>query len=304
MRTPHDPVLPFSVGTHEFRPSTVTLDADTGTATVSANASLLEVLELERAASDRFVGQNFLLGTGGVIFGGQILAQTVMVAGAIEPAKTVKSMYTTFSRGGDLSQPLEYQVDQFHRGRSISGLTVTTAQGARVCARTQVLLNADEPDFIRYEAPKRLELDPADAVPSSHGEGFWEIRTVDGVDIVDPEPVGPPELLVWSRFPGGPFSPLVSQALLAYASDGFLIGTAMRPHPGIGQALSHTEIATTVITQAITFLEPFDSGEWLLLHHESPHAGSGRSFGRADVRTRDGRMVASFIQENMIRAMS
>ena len=266
--------------------------------------SLLQVLELEAVAPNRFVGQNFLLGTGSVIFGGQILAQTVMAAGTVEPDKTVKSMYTTFSRGGDLSLPVEYQVDQFHAGRSISGPTVTTSQGARVCARTQVLLNADEPDFIRHESPKILELDPADAAPSSHGAGFWEIRTVDGVDIVDPESVGPPELLIWSRFPGGPFSPLISQALLSYASDGFLIGTAMRPHPGIGQALSHTKIATTVITQGITFLEPFDSGEWLLMHHESPHAGRGRSFGRADVHTRDGRMVASFAQENMIRDMS
>ena len=270
---------------------------------MNGSTSLLEVLELEEVAPGRFAAQNFLQGTGSVIFGGQILAQTVMAAGSIEPTKTVKSMYTTFSRGGDLSQPLEYQVDQFHSGRSISGATVTATQGARVCARTQVLLNADEPDFIRYEAPTTLELDPADAVASSHGEGFWEIRTVDGVDIVDPEPVGPPELLVWSRFPGGPFSPLVSQALLAYASDGFLIGTAMRPHPGIGQALSHTKIATTVITQAITFLEPFDSGDWLLLCHESPHAGGGRSFGRADVRRRDGHLVATFTQENMIRAL-
>ena len=41
--------------------------------------------------------------------------------------------------------------------------------------------------------------------------------------------------------------------------------------------------------------------EWLLLHHESPSAGRGRSFGRADVFAEDGRLVASYSQENMIR---
>jgi acyl-CoA thioesterase II len=90
--------------------------------------------------------------------------------------------------------------------------------------------------------------------------------------------------------------------LLGYASDGFLIGTAMRPHPGIGQALAHVSISTSVITQTLTFHEDFDVGGWLLLAHRSPQAGHGRSFGRADVFSAEGRLVASYSQENMIRA--
>jgi acyl-CoA thioesterase len=76
----------------------------------------------------------------------------------------------------------------------------------------------------------------------------------------------------------------------------------MRPHPGAGQALAHVSISTTVITQTLTFHDPFYAGDWLLLAQRSPHAGSGRSFGRADVFSADGHLVASFSQENMIRA--
>jgi acyl-CoA thioesterase II len=92
--------------------------------------------------------------------------------------------------------------------------------------------------------------------------------------------------------------------MLSYASDGFLIGTAMRPHAGVGQALAHVSISTSVITQSISFHRPFDASEWLLLAHQSPYAGAGRSFGRADVFTRGGALVASYAQENMIRAFA
>jgi acyl-CoA thioesterase II len=132
----------------------------------------------------------------------------------------------------------------------------------------------------------------------------WEARIADGADISDPAAVGPPELNVWSRFSDVPNETWASQALLAYASDGFLIGTAMRPHRGVGQSMAHVFVATSVITQTLTFHKDFHAGEWLLLAHHSPFAGQGRSFGRANVFTAEGDLVASYAQENMIRAMA
>ena len=135
------------------------------------------------------------------------------------------------------------------------------------------------------------------------GEGDWEIRVVGGVDISDPDAVGPAELDVWTRFVGAPDDPAISQALLAFATDGFLIGTAMRPHPGVGQAQAHRTLSTGVISHTLTFHEPVSAGEWMLLSHRSPYAGRGRSYGRADVFQGDGRLVASFVQDAMIRPM-
>jgi acyl-CoA thioesterase II len=94
-----------------------------------------------------------------------------------------------------------------------------------------------------------------------------------------------------------------SQALLAFASDGFLIATAMRLHKGVGQSLAHVTISTSVVAQTISFHEPFDAREWLLLAHRSSYAGRGRSHGQADVFTEDGRLVASYTQDNIIRHM-
>lgn len=67
---------------------------------------------------------------------------------------------------------------------------------------------------------------------------------------------------------------------------------------------AHVSISTSVITQTLAYHDAFEAGDWLLLAHRSPYAGHGRSFGRADVYTRDGRLVASYAQENMIRAFA
>jgi hypothetical protein len=123
----------------------------------------------------------------------------------------------------------------------------------------------------------------------------------DGVDLSDPEAIGPAELRVWTRFPGAPDDPAISQALLAYASDGFLIGTAMRPHAGVGQSMAHVSISTTVLTQTLSFHEQFSAADWLLLDQRSSWAGRGRSQGAGTVFTADGRLVASFTQVNMVR---
>src|SRR6185437_10935315 len=102
-------------------------------------------------------------------------------------------------------------------------------------------------------------------------------------------------------FPGGPTGGVRAQALLSYATDGFLIATAMRPHEGIGQSMSHVTISTSVLSHTLTFHEPIDASGWYLLAQESPYAGRGRSYGRANIFDAEGRVVASFVQDNMIR---
>jgi acyl-CoA thioesterase len=264
-------------------------------------AGLQKVLDLEPAGQGRFRAQNFDTGFGGVVFGGQLLGQTIVAASTADPTKEVKTVHIVFARGGAMDQPLDIEVEPMHVGRALASVTVTIRQGERLCTRALVLLSAPEPDLIRHgvDAP---EVGPPEQAPRSGGEDFWEIRIVDGVDISDPESVGPAELLVWSRFPGEPTTGVTGQALLAYATDGFLIGTAMRPHPGIGQSMSHVSISSSVLGHTLTFHEPIDASRWHLLAHESPYAGRGRSYGRAHVFSDDGRLVASFVQDNMVRA--
>lgn len=262
---------------------------------------LVAALALDQAGPDRFRAVNVEAGHGqgssGPVFGGQLMAQSVMAGLAGHDAMRVKTLHTVFARGASPDLPLDITVDPMHAGRSFASSAVTISQGDRLCTRSIVLLTADEPDFIHHADPA-----PATApAPTTPPTDEWQVSVVDDVDIADPEAVGPAGLDVWTRFPGAPDEPGIAQALLAFATDGFLIGTAMRPHAGVGQAQAHVTLTTGVVSHTLTFHEPFPAADWLLLAHRSPHAGHGRCYGRADVFTPAGNLVASFVQDAIIR---
>ena len=259
--------------------------------------AFLAALQLSARDDGLWEGTNTAEGHG-VIFGGQLLAQTIVAATQAAGGKRVRSVQTVFARGGSREAGVTIRVDPMHDGRSFASSTVSVEQGDRLCCRSLVLLDAPDDDLVTHQVPM-----PAGSTPPADApDHWWQVHTVGGVDLADPN-VGPAELGVWTRFPGAPADPAIAQAMLAYASDGFLIGTAMRPHEGLGQAMAHVSVATTVLTHTLSFHEPFDAGDWLLLSHESTHAGEGRAHGRAVVHTADGRHVASFVQDSMLRAM-
>ncbi|GGM97892.1 acyl-CoA thioesterase [Streptomyces fuscichromogenes] len=264
--------------------------------------AFLDALDLKEVGTDRYTAGNIDTGHF-VVFGGQLLAQSIAAARFAEQGKSVKTLHTVFARAGSPAEPMQISVERLHSGRSLASCTVTISQGEQVCTRSMVLLSADEPDFIRHGDRLTDAGPPAAASRRREDNGEWEVRIVDGADIDDPLAVGPARLGVWTRFPNAPDDPATAQALLAYATDGFLIGTAMRPHRGVGQSLAHRTISSGVLSHTITFHEPFSAADWLLLSHSSPYAGRGRSYGRADVFAEDGRLLASFVQDNMIRAM-
>jgi acyl-CoA thioesterase II len=262
-------------------------------------AGILASLVLEEVGPDRYRAQNLAMGHG-VVFGGQLLAQSIVAGLAGHDGMDVKTVHTVFARGGRPDLPVDIAVDRMHDGRTFASSAVTISQGDRLCTRSLVLLSADEPDLIRHADPAPALPPPADG-SGSHGSTDWLVEVVGGVDVSDPDAVGPPELDVWTRFVGVPRDAATGRALLAFASDGFLLGTAMRPHRGVGQSQAHVTLTTGVITHTLTFHEPFDANEWLLLSHRSPSAGRGRTYGRADVFRTDGQLVASFVQDGMIR---
>jgi acyl-CoA thioesterase len=266
-----------------------------------ATADLLAALELERSGPDRYRAAN-LPAAHGVVFGGQLLAQAIAAARLGHDDKRVKTLHTVFARGARPDEPLDVAVDPMQAGRTFASATVTISQGERLCARSIVLLDVDEPDLIRHADAPAQRSRPEEA-SAAGDEGDWEIRVVGGVDIADPDAVGPAELDVWTRFRGAPDDPATGQALLAFSTDGFLIGTAMRPHAGVGQAQAHRTLSTGVISHTLTFHEPVSAADWLLLSHRCPYAGHGRTYGRADVFDAGGALVASFVQDAMVRAM-
>jgi acyl-CoA thioesterase len=279
------------------------LSASAGAEPAPPSDQVTEAFRLVRTEGDRFrAGSIGDPSQRDVVYGGQLLAQMILASDQVAGDKDVASIHTLFARSARLSSPIEIDVDVIHDGRTMGSHSVVVHQGDRVCAQGLILRRLDAPDLIRHQPEMPDVAGPDASAPGS------DLRVVDGVNTWDPDaPVRPAELFVWIRLPRGTAgsaasdSPALAQALLAYGTDGLLIGTAMLPHAGIGQNMAHRNIGTGVVSHTLTFHEPVPFGEWLLLAHRSPYAGRGASYGTAHVFTEDGRLVASFVQENMIR---
>ena len=272
-----------------------------------------ECLDLRPDGDNRFVGSSLAeVGEGDVVFGGQMAAQLLVAGSTVDPTKPVKSIQVLLGRAAVRHEPVEFVVEPMHGGRTFASATVTAFQRGRLCSRALVLLSAAEADLIRHALPMP-EADPPEHCPNwdAYTVGSprnWvagrELRVVGGVDTSDPDGVHDPRLLVWTRVRGLAGDPVKHQAYLAFATAGPNIGVAMLPHAGLGTVDAHETVSTGIMTHDVVFHEPADAEDWLLVVFESPSAGGGRSFGRGDIFSADGRLVASYTQSNMIRGFS
>jgi acyl-CoA thioesterase-2 len=265
--------------------------------------TFVDAMTLERIGPDTYTAPHAGKGHN-VVFGGQLMGQSIMAALEGQEGMHAKTLHIVFARAAKPELPVEIEVERMHVGRTFGSATVTVRQGDRLCTRAIVLLTTDEGDLISHGEAMPAVGEPEAAPESAGSTDEWQIRYVGGVDINDPSLTGPAELDVWTRFGGAPDDPAIGRALLAFATDGFCIAAAMRPHEGVGQSLAHRTISTGVISHTITFHEPVSAADWMLLRNTSPYAGHGRVYGRGDVFSSDGRFVASFVQDSMVRPMS
>jgi acyl-CoA thioesterase-2 len=240
-----------------------------------------------------------------VIAGGQLLAQAVIAASRAHPDKTVKSMYAVFARSGRVSQDLYLDLETIQAGRTMSTTVISFVQAGRTISTATVLMHAPDSDAIRhaYVMPQVEGPDaPGTTVTSS---GLNEVGTIAGTALATPDDTAPAALASWVRFPGAPSGDqAVSQALVAFATNFPFVGIAMRPHRGLDVSQSHLTVSTGVLTHAVSFHEPFEASQWLLLDQEVPYAGNGRFYGRGNAFTEDGVLVASFAQDGMVRPLA
>jgi acyl-CoA thioesterase II len=237
-----------------------------------------------------------------VVFGGELLGQAIVASSRLMPAKRVKSVQTIFMRGVQTGAGVEIRVEPMHEGRNLGSTTVTFSQSDRPCVRCIVLHDVPEADLVRHQPPMPVVAPPDQLAATSHALAAPETIIVDDVDVQDPDLVGPAILRLWVRFPGTPpGDSTLARALLAHATDGWLIATAMRPHAGLGQSMAHVDISTGVVSHALVFHDDFDTTEWLLIDHQSIFAGSGRCYGTANIFSETGGLVASFSQEALLR---
>lgn len=258
----------------------------------------LDVREIER---DVYTGPNLELPYYR-IFGGQLLAQTIAVAEATEPDKTVKSLHVVFPREGQVADPVSFKVARSHSGRTFATQQIVAAQGSRIIMAATLVLHAPEHGEIGHQATAPRVTAPQDLEAVDLGLIPWETRPVEGGDLADPA-VAPAEYYWWMRVDADlPDDAGLHKGLLAHATDLTLIGTELRPAEGLSQADSTRKLQTAVVSHTLWFHGPVDMACWQLVSQEGVSLAGARGFGRGDVFDSEGGLVASFAQESMIRA--
>jgi len=229
------------------------------------------------------------------IFGGQLLAQFLRAASFTCPDKAVKSVHVLFAREGKSDAPVYYVVQPQHRGRSFATLTIVARQNDDVIATASVAMHAAEDG----RCNQTVESVPQILGPE-HRTGIdlipWETRSAESLDDTSSNPA---QYDLWSRTPE--VGEEIAPALIAYATDLNLIGTVLRPIEGVGQRGNGTDFTSATTSHTVWFHRPLRTDEWLLMRHDGPIMAHGRCFGRGDVFTADGSLVASFAQEALLR---
>lgn len=264
---------------------------------------LLASLDLRRLDGDRYEGSNYPLAYRR-IFGGQVLAQGIRCLHECGTGKQVKSITQYFPREGDVTESITYHVDKTHEGRTFATSAVRAQQGERTIGVMTASLHTPEPGLERTQAAPEV-VPPGWATAVDNPILPWDVRVVDGGDLGDPTP-REPRYRFWMRVPdladvADVEQQWVHQALLAHASEPTIIGTALLPLAGISQADAQVKFTSAVTTHSIWFHAAVRMDDWVLVDQQSPTMGGSRVFGRADVWTRDGRLVASVAQESMVR---
>ena len=266
---------------------------------------LLDLFDVRPEAPDHFSGDTGLAGEDQrqVVEGTQVLAQAIVAVAKRFADKSVRSVHAVFTRAVMVGQPVEFDIDVVHEGRSTAAAVVAVQQNGRRCITVTALADVPSADVIRHHLPRPDVAAPADANFSPMPMAGRELRLVDVVDVNSPDEVGPPELYAWLHYDPIPTRDDLAKALIAYFTGHLGISTTMRAHEGIGTSQSHLTVSTAPLTVTVSFHEPVSWSGWLLYTHESTQVGAGMSYVRGAVHTEQGELIASFTQEAMIRPL-
>jgi acyl-CoA thioesterase-2 len=285
---------------------------------------LIADLELERIEENIFRGQSQDLGWGRV-FGGQVLGQALSAAEQTVPRdRMVHSLHGYFLRPGETARPIVFMVDPIRDGSSFTTRRVVAVQDGRAIFNMAASFQIEERGFDHQAVtmpdvpgPEELlserelgqqyiaTLPPAvqAAVPAALRERALAERPIEIRPVAPLPPLNPPACeprrRVWFRASGAlPDRRAIHELMLAYASDFHLLGTALQPH-GVGWLTPSIQVAS--LDHAMWFHRPFRFDDWLLYDVDSPSAQGSRGLAHGRWFSRDGALVATTMQEGLIR---
>lgn len=285
-------------------------------------SSLTDLLDLTEIGPDRYSAATPAEGPPR-LFGGQVAAQSLRAATlSVGGDRFVHSMHSYFVRPGRPATDLHLAVERIRDGRSFTTRRVTALQGDEAIFVLDASFHVREDGYDWHE-PGPAEVPDPDDVPARDlfgGPPPWARRR--GAPEATPdEPTEPPAPRMrgpraaslfemrplrptedfslhpsWIRVKE-PFGedPAMHACALTYVSDMAVIRSAVAPGAPVswgGASLDH----------AVWFHRPFRVDDWLLFSVDPVTNFGARGLARGTFHTRSGVLVASFVQECLLRS--
>ena len=278
--------------------------------------SVGELIDLLSLEGDKgiFIGQNYKTPWKRV-FGGQVLAQALSAAyRTVAEDRQAHSMHAYFLLPGDIEIPIQYEVDLVRDGGSFTTRRVVAKQGENVIFITSISFQRhqeglehqiDMPNVVGpqglkndEEIVKKFSLFVPNNILQAVSERPFEFRPVEKINILD-RSTKPPYRHFWFKAKENVEGPIsLHQRLLCYVSDYNLLLTATLPHVK-GPIAKDLFLAS--LDHGMWFHRNFRIDEWLLYAIDSPSASDSRGFVRGNIFDIEGRLVASTVQEGLMR---
>ncbi|MGX9252065.1 acyl-CoA thioesterase II [Pantoea ananatis] len=280
--------------------------------------NLLNLIHLEKIEEGLFRGQSEDLGLRQV-FGGQVVGQALFAAKQTVPEdRVIHSFHSYFLRPGDSQKPIIYDVESLRDGKSFSARRVSAIQNGQPIFYMTASFQSPESGF-EHQKPmpqvkgpdnlpneQQMAQKMAHMLPEKLREKFIAERPLEirPVQIHNPlrGHVDKPQRQVWIRANGTlPDDLRTHQYLLGYASDLNFLPVALQPH---GKGFLEPDMQVATIDHSMWFHREMNFNDWLLYSVESTSASGARGFVRGEFYNLQGELVASTVQEGVMRQRS
>jgi acyl-CoA thioesterase-2 len=278
---------------------------------------LIALLNLEDLGNHNFSGNSVTIGSP-FVFGGQVLAQAVNAAYRTIPKdRILHSLHSYFLEAGDLTTPINYNVNEVRNGGSFSTRRVTASQHDKTIFILAASFHKTEDGFEHQttfdpniKQPEELfswddMLEQfGDFLPKSMKYFLSIERPIEFKPVRIPNPLNPEDLPaneeVWFRLKGEKqeMDFRTKQEILTYISDYNVLNAAFNPN---ASKYNFGNTQTASLDHSMWFFRDFDFDDWMLFSAESPNAFGARGLSKGNIFTRDGKLIASFAQEGLLR---
>jgi acyl-CoA thioesterase-2 len=276
---------------------------------------LVSLLQLEKIEDGIYRGQSQDLGFK-ALFGGQVMGQAVSAAlETVDKDRMLHSLHSYFLRPGDANKPVVYEVENLRDGRSFNTRRVKAIQNGKPIYYMTASFQLIETGFEHQDTMPIVEgpdgiasysdfiFEHQESIPENIRGKFLsekpiEVRPIQKYNWVNPEK-SPALCQMWIKANGSlPDDPRSHLCMLAYCSDFQFLTTSLMPH---GATLWDPSLQIASVDHAMWFHRPFRIDEWLLYSTESPSASGGRGLVKGQIFNQKGELVASTMQEGVIR---